>query len=154
MSRRRSPRAWDWAARIGSGFTPIGPLWHVEHAFAQLGRWRRLARCYEGSEASAKAWLEVASMGYVLGRVWGSIDASGLAPSDLGSTSATAPEPDWSGGRRGTPDPAKSSPGSSHRGGKTISGGSGRRTMRRTARPSHARNRASRLGSYREADLP
>lgn len=27
-----------------------------------------LARCDEGSEASAKAWLEVASMGYVLGR--------------------------------------------------------------------------------------
>ncbi|MCV0403889.1 MAG: transposase [Chloroflexi bacterium] len=51
------------------GFTPIGPLWRVEHAFAQLGRWRRLARCHEGSEASAKAWLEVASMGYLLGRV-------------------------------------------------------------------------------------
>ncbi len=51
------------------GFTPIGPLWRVEHAFAQLGRWRRLSRCYEGSEASAKAWLEVASMGYLLGRV-------------------------------------------------------------------------------------
>jgi transposase len=51
------------------GFTPIGPLWRVEHAFAQLGRWRRLARCYEGSEASAKAWLEVASMGYLMGRV-------------------------------------------------------------------------------------
>lgn len=30
--------------------------------------WRRLARCYEGSQASAKAWLEVASMGYLLGR--------------------------------------------------------------------------------------
>lgn len=51
------------------GFTPIAPLWRVEHAFAQLGRWRRLARRYEGSEASAKAWLEVASMGYLLGRV-------------------------------------------------------------------------------------
>jgi len=48
------------------GFTPIGPLWRVEHAFAQLGRWRRLARCYKGSEASAKAWLEVASVGYLL----------------------------------------------------------------------------------------
>lgn len=34
------------------GFTPIGPLWRVEHAFAQLGRWRRLERCYEGSEAA------------------------------------------------------------------------------------------------------
>ena len=51
------------------GFTPIAPLWRVEHAFAQLGRWRRLARRYEGSEASAQAWLEVASMGYLLGRV-------------------------------------------------------------------------------------
>jgi hypothetical protein len=30
---------------------------------------RRLARCYEGSEANAKAWLEVASMDYLLGRI-------------------------------------------------------------------------------------
>jgi transposase len=41
----------------------------VEHAFAQLGRWRRLSRCYEGTEASALAWLEVASLGYLLGRL-------------------------------------------------------------------------------------
>ncbi len=53
----------------GVGFTPIGPLWRVENAFAQLGRWRRLARCYEGTEESAKAWLSVASVGYMLGRV-------------------------------------------------------------------------------------
>ena len=45
------------------GFRPIAPLYKVEHAFAQLGRWRRLSRCYEGSEASATAWLEVASAG-------------------------------------------------------------------------------------------
>ena len=51
-----------------SGFTPIGPLYKIEHAFAQLGRWRRLSRCYEGSQASASAWLEVASVGYLLGR--------------------------------------------------------------------------------------
>jgi transposase len=38
----------------------------VEHAFAQLGRWRRLSRCYEGTEVSARAWLEVAAMGYLL----------------------------------------------------------------------------------------
>jgi hypothetical protein len=31
-------------------------------------RWRRLSRCYEGTEASARAWLEVASVGYLLGR--------------------------------------------------------------------------------------
>jgi len=36
-----------------SGFTPIAPLYRVEHAFARLGRWRRLSRCYEGSAASA-----------------------------------------------------------------------------------------------------
>ncbi len=51
------------------GFTPLAPLYKVEHAFAQLGRWRRLSRCYEGTEASARAWLEVASFGYLLGRM-------------------------------------------------------------------------------------
>jgi transposase len=47
------------------GFTPIRPLVKIEHAFAQLGRWRRLSRCCEGSAASARAWLEVASVGYL-----------------------------------------------------------------------------------------
>lgn len=51
-----------------SGFTPIRPLYKIEHAFAQLGRWRRLSRCYEGSTASARAWLEVASVGYLAWR--------------------------------------------------------------------------------------
>lgn len=51
-----------------TGFTPLWPLYKVEHAFAQLGRWRRLSRCYEGSEASARAWLEVASVGYLAWR--------------------------------------------------------------------------------------
>ena len=47
-----------------SGFTGIKPLYKVEHAFARLGRWRRLSRCYEGSAESARAWLEVAALGY------------------------------------------------------------------------------------------
>jgi putative transposase len=34
----------------------------------ELGRWRRLSRCYEGTEASARAWLEVASVGYLAWR--------------------------------------------------------------------------------------
>ena len=51
-----------------SGFVPIRPLYRIEHAFAQLGRWRRLSRCYEGTEASARAWLEVASVGYLAWR--------------------------------------------------------------------------------------
>lgn len=50
-------------------FTPLAPLYRVEQAFAQLGRWRRPARCFEGTESSAKAWLEVAAVGYMLGRV-------------------------------------------------------------------------------------
>jgi hypothetical protein len=50
------------------GFTPLWPLYKVEHAIAQLGRWRRLSRCYEGTEASARAWLEVASVGYLAWR--------------------------------------------------------------------------------------
>jgi putative transposase len=50
------------------GFVPIKPLVRVEHAFARLGRWRRLSRCYEGTEASARAWLEVASFGYLVTR--------------------------------------------------------------------------------------
>jgi len=51
-----------------SGFVPLRPLVKIEHAFAQLGRWRRLSRCYEGSVASARAWLEVASVGYLAWR--------------------------------------------------------------------------------------
>ena len=46
-----------------------GALGKIEHAFAQLGRWRGLSRCYEGTEASARAWLEVASVGYLAWRV-------------------------------------------------------------------------------------
>lgn len=52
-----------------SGFTPIAPLYKIEHAFARLGRWRRLSRCYEGTEASAKARLAVAATAYLLTRL-------------------------------------------------------------------------------------
>lgn len=52
-----------------SGFTPIRPLYKVEHAFARLGRWRRLSRCYEGSAESARPWLEVAAVGYLFARL-------------------------------------------------------------------------------------
>jgi putative transposase len=31
------------------GFKPIQPLWKVEDCFAQVGRWRRLARSYEAT---------------------------------------------------------------------------------------------------------
>jgi transposase len=49
-------------AKGSSGFTPLD---RVENAFARLGRWRRLSRCYEGCEKSAKAWLEVAAVAYM-----------------------------------------------------------------------------------------
>jgi transposase len=52
-----------------SGFVPLAPLYKVEHAFARLGRWRRLSRCYEGTEASARAWLEVVCLAYLLARL-------------------------------------------------------------------------------------
>lgn len=52
-----------------SGFTAIWPLYKVEHAFARLGRWRRLSRCYEGSAESARAWLEVAALAYLFARL-------------------------------------------------------------------------------------
>ena len=51
------------------GFTPIAPLYRVEHALARLGRWRRLSPCYEGSAASARAWLEVAAVAYLFARL-------------------------------------------------------------------------------------
>ena len=51
-----------------AGFVPLRPLVRIEHLFAQLGRWRRLSRCHEGSIASARAWLEVASVGYLAWR--------------------------------------------------------------------------------------
>jgi hypothetical protein len=41
----------------------------VEHAFARPGRWRRLSRCYEGTSASARAWLEVAALAYLFARL-------------------------------------------------------------------------------------
>ena len=52
----------------GQTFSPIVPLVKVEHAFAQLGRWRRLSRCFEQTRESAKGWMEVAAFGYMLGR--------------------------------------------------------------------------------------
>lgn len=44
-------------------FVPIGPLWKVEHAFSWLGRYRRLTRSFEGTAASARAWVEIAATG-------------------------------------------------------------------------------------------
>lgn len=55
--------------KLKGNFVPIAPLYRVENAFAQLGRWRRLSRCFEQTKESARAWLEVAAFGYMLGRL-------------------------------------------------------------------------------------
>jgi transposase len=52
-----------------SGFVPLTLLYKVEHAFARLGRWRRLSRCYEGTEASARDGLEVVCVAYLFARL-------------------------------------------------------------------------------------
>jgi hypothetical protein len=44
---------------------PLAPVYKVEHAFARLGRWRRLSRCYEGTGASALAWHQVVCVVYL-----------------------------------------------------------------------------------------
>jgi putative transposase len=50
-------------------FTPLRPLYKVEHAFARLGMWRRLSRCYEQTSEGAKTWMEVACLAYLCGRL-------------------------------------------------------------------------------------
>lgn len=50
-------------------FTPIRPLYKVENAFARLGMWRRLSRCYEQTALGAQTWLEVACVAYLCGRL-------------------------------------------------------------------------------------
>ena len=60
-------RGWD--ERPPEGFKPIKPMWRVEDAFARLGAWRRMSRCFEGSQAGATAWLQVACVGLLAGRL-------------------------------------------------------------------------------------
>jgi transposase len=59
-------RHWDTKP---DGFKPITQVWRVEDCFAQLGRWRRLSRSFEGTAASATAWCEVAAVGLLFGRL-------------------------------------------------------------------------------------
>lgn len=65
--RQFEVRYWD--ERPEEGFRPIRQVWRVEDCFAQLGRWRRLSRSFEGSEASATAWCQVAATGLLFGRL-------------------------------------------------------------------------------------
>jgi transposase len=53
----------------GQGFVPIAPLYKVEQTWANIGRNRRLARCFEGTAASAHAWLAMACLDYLMSRL-------------------------------------------------------------------------------------
>jgi hypothetical protein len=69
-SRRRLGRGltaeeWEWVLRHYPGDPQNSGR---RSSFARLGRWRRLSRCYERTEASATAWLEVAGVGYLFAR--------------------------------------------------------------------------------------
>ena len=48
-------------------FTPMRPLYKVENAFARLGMWWRLSRCYEQTALGAQTWLEVACVACLCG---------------------------------------------------------------------------------------
>jgi len=50
-------------------FTPLRPLYKVENAFARLGMWRRLSRCYEQTALGAQTWMEVACVACLCGRL-------------------------------------------------------------------------------------
>jgi len=51
------------------GFKSLALVWREEATFGQIGRSRRLARCFERSADSAPVWLEVACVGCMLGRI-------------------------------------------------------------------------------------
>ena len=57
--RRRGPSASRPSRRSTASSTPS----------RASGRWRRLSRCYEGTPESARAWLEVAALGYLFARL-------------------------------------------------------------------------------------
>ena len=71
------PAADDGDARGGErdrlyaakGFQLLPRRWVVERTFAWLGRNRRLAKDFEGTIASAQAWLMIASIQLLVRRI-------------------------------------------------------------------------------------
>jgi putative transposase len=65
----------DWTVEIvkrsdrAAGFEILPRRWVVERTFAWLNRNRRLAKDFEASVASAKAWLLIASLQLLVRRV-------------------------------------------------------------------------------------
>jgi transposase len=67
---KRSPAKPGGKPRKGRRtFTPLRPLYKVENAFARLGMWRRLSRCYQQTARGAQTWVEVACVAYLCGRL-------------------------------------------------------------------------------------
>jgi hypothetical protein len=52
-----------WFADAAERWSGVPAPFRTKGESPPLGRWRRLSRCYEGTEASARARLEVASVG-------------------------------------------------------------------------------------------
>ena len=72
-------------------FTPLRPLYKVENAFARLGTWRRLSRCYEQTALGAQTWMEVACVAYLCGRLRVE-PTGGFAPSITPAASVVGPD--------------------------------------------------------------
>ena len=64
----RESLAWARSSTCVTVNGTSSPTCSTRPGAGELGRWRRLSRCYEGTEASARAWLEVASVGYLAWR--------------------------------------------------------------------------------------
>jgi putative transposase len=78
LRRRKAPKRGllveegeqvDWDALFPPGFQPLPKRWVVERTFAWFGRFRRLARDYEGLPASSEAFLKLAAIHRILVRL-------------------------------------------------------------------------------------
>jgi putative transposase len=59
----------DWEQVRPRGFHVLKRRWVVERTFAWLSTWRRLAKDYEVLPASEEAWIYVAMIRLMLGRL-------------------------------------------------------------------------------------
>lgn len=65
----RNPKLPNRKAPQQKGWQVLARRWVVERTFAWLGRYRRLAKDFEATTASAKAWIYLASANLLLRRI-------------------------------------------------------------------------------------